>query len=240
MEKAQKKNRSRCPITTMAAAANTGTAWSFARSTVGISASSTLRTMPAAIPVGAPSAVDITRLGPKDNAFEAPATAKSASAPPRRKSGSDSTSDDQGREKERDHIGDEQFRAHEDQLKSTRYGIMRFGGQETELDRMPGIALSVGPGVVDRFDNVARSQGDIACDILDLDGPRAESTVAVKVFRAFQVEPFSLAQIHPGENTTPDLCPITPNRRCRPASGVVDQRGVLVRVHHATAETAAS
>jgi hypothetical protein len=113
-------------------------------------------------------------------------------------------------------------------------------GQETELDRMPGIALSVGPGVVDRFDNVARSQGDIACDILDLDRLCAESTDAVKVFRAFQVEPFSLTQIHPGESTAPDLCPITPNRRSRLASEVVDQRWVLVRFHHATAETAAS
>ena len=70
---------SRSPITTTAAPASAATAYRSARSTVGISASSTSRTMPPPMPVSMPSSAAMTGFNPKASAFCAPATAKSAS-----------------------------------------------------------------------------------------------------------------------------------------------------------------
>src|SRR5260370_29923368 len=61
--------------------------------------------------------------------------------------------------------------------------------QEPKPDRPCRIALSVGPGIVDRFDHVAGPQGDVALDVLDLDGLRGQAADPVYILLAFHLEP---------------------------------------------------
>ena len=80
----------------------------------------------------------------------------------------------------------------------------------------------MGPGIVDRLDHVPGPQGDVALDVLDLDGLCGRAADAVDVLRAFQVEPLRVIQMDPGENAAPYLGPVAAHRRRRFPSGVVD------------------
>jgi hypothetical protein len=90
----------------------------------------------------------------------------------------------------------------------------------------------VRPGIVNRLDDVAGSQGDVACDMLGLDGLRGLASDAVEVFRTFQIESFRLAQIDPGENASPVLRPI--------ATGIVHERPMLFGSAHTQEDVAST
>jgi len=98
----------------------------------------------------------------------------------------------------------------------------------------------MGPGIVDRFDHVAGPQGDVALDVLDLDGLRGQAADAVDILRAFQIEPLRVAQVDPGEHAPPDLGPVAAHRRHRFPSRVGDQRLVVVIGAHVTDDLAST